>query len=316
MTALRLQGVLFCAIATGVACAAAAGAALALDGAAGLLPLAALILLLGVPHGALDTLFAEELHGVHGLRGWCGFALAYLGAALLVLLVWQAAPTWSLAGFLLLSALHFSGDPARGTGFASRLLYGGALIVLPAQLHGSELARLFAFLAPPQAAAALASGLHDLSGPWLLATALAAAWKARTNWLTGLEMAAAAALALLAPPLLAFTVFFCAMHSARHIVRTWHYVGGGGGAGAKAGGKSEAGAAARLGRAAVLPMLATLVLGGTAAYCLRAQPIEAGLMQLVFVGLAALTVPHMALVEQARWSGWVNRRMTRAAPVT
>ncbi|MBC7455529.1 MAG: Brp/Blh family beta-carotene 15,15'-dioxygenase [Massilia sp.] len=304
MTALRLQGALFCAIASAVAGAAAAGVALALDGAAGLLPLAALMLLLGVPHGALDTVFAEELHGVHGLRGWFGFALAYLGAALLMVLMWQAAPPWSLAAFLLLSALHFSADPARGTGCVPRLLYGGALIVLPALRHDSEMARLFAFLVAPHAAAALASALHALSGPWLLATVLAALRQARTDWLTGLEMTAAAALALLAPPLLAFSVFFCAMHSARHIVRTWLFVG------------ARAGSAARLGRAALLPMLGTLVLGGTAAYCLRAQPIEAGLMQLVFVGLAALTVPHMALVEQARWCGWVNRRLARVAAVT
>ncbi|KAF3996894.1 Brp/Blh family beta-carotene 15,15'-dioxygenase [Glaciimonas immobilis] len=295
MTALRIQGLLFCAIAIGVAATTTAGVALAPDGAAGLL-LAAPILLLGVPHGALDTVFAEELHGVHGLRGWFRFALAYLGAALLVLLAWQYAPQLSLAGFLLLSALHFSGDLAPGTRFMARLLYGGAFILLPALLHASEMARLFAFLVSPQGAAALAGVLHELSGPWLLATAVAAACQKRTHWLTGVEMAAAAALALLAPPLLAFAVFFCIMHSARHIVRTWHYVG------------ARAESATRLGRAALLPMLGTLVLGGTAAYWMRAQPIEAGLMRLLFVGLAALTVPHMALVEQARWSGWINRR--------
>lgn len=296
MTALRIQGLLFCAIAAGVAAAGvAAGDALALafDGATGLLVLATLILLLGVPHGALDIVFAEELYGMHGLRRWCGFTLAYLSAVLLVVMIWQTMPLLFLVGFLLLSALHFSGDPAPGTRFVARLLYGGTMIVLPALLHESEMARLFSFLVAPQAATMLASFLHEISWPWLLTTALAAAWQTRTHSLTGLEMAAAAALALLTPPLLAFTVFFCTMHGARHIVRTWHYAG--------------AGSAARLGRAALLPMLGTLILGGAAAYYLRTSPLEAGLMQLVFVGLAALTVPHMALVEQVRWSGWVRR---------
>lgn len=295
MTALRVQGLLFCVIATAVA---VAGATHAFDGAAGLLlaapMLAAPIFLLGVPHGALDPVFAEELHGVQGLRGWFGFALAYLSAALLVLLAWQYAPRLSLIVFLLLSALHFSGDPAPGTRFMARLLYGGALIVLPALLHASEMARLFAFLVPAQGAVALAGVLHELSAPWLLATALVVAWTQRTYWLTGVEIAAAAALALLAPPLLAFAVFFCFMHSARHILRTWDYAG------------ARADSAARLVHAAALPMLGTLVLGSTAAYWMRAQPIEAGLMQLLFVGLAALTVPHMALVERARWYGWIK----------
>lgn len=292
MTLLRAQGLLFCVIGGGVAAGAAAGVALALDGAAVLLLLAALIFLLGVPHGALDPLFAEALYGVHGVRGWAGFVLAYLGAALLVVLLWRYAPPLFLAGFLILSALHFSGDPAPGTRPAARLLYGGAVIVLPALFHEGEMAGLFAFLVTPPAAAAQAGVLHQMSGPWLLATALTAAWQVRSNWLSGLEMAVMAALALMAPPLLGFAVFFCTMHSARHMVRTWHYVG------------ADAGAAARLGRAALLPMLGTLVLGAAAAFCWRAQPLEAALMQWLFVGLAALTVPHMALVEQARWRDW------------
>ncbi|WP_332877249.1 Brp/Blh family beta-carotene 15,15'-dioxygenase [Massilia sp. S19_KUP03_FR1] len=296
MTALRAQGLSFCAIGFAVAAVAAAGFAPAPDGAAVLFLMAALILLLGVPHGALDPVFAEELYGVRGMRGWCGFVLAYLGTALLVVLLWQYVPQLFLASFLMLSALHFSGDPARGTGVTARLLFGGAVIVLPALLHEGEMARLFACLVMPQAARAQASVLHQLSGPWLLATALTVVWQARSDWLSGLEMAATAALALLAPPLLGFAVFFCAMHSARHIVRTWHYVGAG------------AGPAARLGRTALLPMLGTLLLGAAAAYCWRAQPLEAGLIRWLFIGLAALTVPHMALVEPVRWSGWVRRR--------
>lgn len=301
MTALRAQGLFFCAIGAGVAVAAAvAGAALTLNGTAALLLMAALILLLGVPHGALDPMFAEELYGVHGLRGWCGFVLAYLGTALLVVLLWHYMPQLFLASFLLLSALHFSGDPARGTPMTARLLFGGAVIVLPALLHEAEMARLFAFLVMPQAAAAQAHVLHELSGPWLLAMALTASWQARSDWLTGLEMVAAAALAVLAPPLLGFAVFFCVMHSARHIVRTWEYIGAG------------ACPAAWFGRAALLPMLGTLLLGAAAAYCWRAQPLEAGLIQWLFIGLAALTVPHMALVEPVRWHDWVKQRAPAA----
>lgn len=296
MTALRAQGMLFCAIGASIAAVVIAGVALASDDAAVLFLLVALILLLGVPHGALDPVFAEELYGVHGTLGWCGFVLAYLGTALLVVLLWHVVPQLFLSSFLLLSALHFSGDPARGTPVTARLLFGGAVIVLPALLHEDEMGRLFAFLVLPQAGAAQASVLHDLSWPWLLATVLMAAWQARRDWLTCLEMLVAAALALLAPPLLGFAVFFCVMHSARHIVRTWHYVG------------ASVGQAARLGRAMLLPTLGTLMLGAAVAYCWRTQPLEAGLIQWLFVGLAALTVPHMALVEPVRWRGWVRRR--------
>jgi hypothetical protein len=80
------------------------------------------------------------------------------------------------------------------------------------------------------------------------------------------------------------------MHSARHILRTIEYSGE---------------ASPRILIAACLgPMAGVALLAGAAALWLRNVPIEVGLIQVVFVGLAALTVPHMGLVERIRFSGW------------
>jgi hypothetical protein len=38
--------------------------------------------------------------------------------------------------------------------------------------------------------------------------------------LTAVELGAVGVLAIVAPPLIAFVVFFCGMHSARHILRS------------------------------------------------------------------------------------------------
>ena len=97
-------------------------------------------------------------------------------------------------------------------------------------------------------------------------------------------------LAIIAPPLISFVVFFCGMHSARHILRSMEYSG-----------RSSL---PQLFTATLLPMLG--VLGGSvlAWYFLDEISLDARIIQLVFVGLAALTVPHMALVEQVRLSGW------------
>jgi hypothetical protein len=54
-------------------------------------------------------------------------------------------------------------------------------------------------------------------------------------------------------------------------------------------------------------MVTFLMLFGAALIWLRALPIETRLVQLIFVSLAALTVPHMALVERVRFSGWAAR---------
>jgi Brp/Blh family beta-carotene 15,15'-monooxygenase len=255
-----------------------------------LIPLAILIVLLGVPHGALDTVFAQRLHGVRGVAGWCVFTLAYLALMALVAGLWKVVPALFMIGFLVVSALHFSGDPVIGTPVLSRLLYGGAILILPALLHEQEMRRLFAFLIPPDTAGSLVQWLHAMSWPWLAGTLTAAAISAKKDWLTGLELLATALLALLASPLVAFVIFFCSMHSPRHILRTWRYAG--------------SVPAAQLIKASALPLLGTLIIFTAAAFSLRDLSIESAVMQLVFIGLAALTVPHMVLVEQVRFSGW------------
>lgn len=290
MKTLRIQGLVFslCAILLALT-ATAIGP---LDSRIELLVVAALIVVLGVPHGALDTIFARRLYGLHTSREWLLFGLIYLLMAAFVVGLWRFQPTLFLLGFLVISAAHFSGDPPTGTPWPARAFYGGAVIVLPAALHSVEIMRLLSLLAGDDAAALVSPVLGFLAWPWLIGLLLFAAYLARRDWLTALEMGSVGLLAVLAPPLFSFVVFFCGMHSARHIIRTIDYSG-----------RSSLGLI--LG-AALLPMLGVLVASAAAWYFLSSTSLDARIIQLVFVGLAALTVPHMALVERVRLSGWVK----------
>lgn len=298
MSLLRLQGLVFCfgAILL-VAMAAALGQ---LSSQIELLVIASLILVLGVPHGALDTIFASQIYGIHGLRGWICFGLIYLFLSALVVGIWLLQPALFLLAFLFISAFHFSGDPVEGTPWPTRALYGGAVVILPAALHTIETARLFSLLAGEGAAELVMPWLGLLSWPWLVGLILAAIQRSRTDWLTALELFSVAALAVLAPPLLSFTLFFCAMHSARHILRTINY--------------SAQSSRLFVLAAALLPMLGVMVVSLAAWYFLQSTPLDARIVQIVFVGLAALTVPHMALVERVRLSGWVNPKKPPSVP--
>ena len=293
MTAIRRQGAAFCAAA--LLTAALSPLLAQADPAAALAVLAALILLLGVPHGALDPVFARNVpgmqRGVQGMVRWAGFWLGYLALAAGVVLLWRLAPAVFLLGFLAISAGHFSGDPAAGAPPLARMLHGGAPIVLPTLLHAGEVGRLFTLLAGADAAALVLPALHALAWPWLLGLALTAAWRARTDGLAGLELASVGMLASVAPPLPAFTVFFCGMHSPRHILRTAVYAG-------------SPLRAVLLGCAG--PMLLTALGAMAAWWWLDGVAVEARVIQLVLVGLAALTVPHMALVERVRLRGWAG----------
>jgi beta-carotene 15,15'-dioxygenase len=294
MNSIRIQGKLFSAIAMLISALSLLRIRmdLRLDQQIELIILATLIIALGVPHGALDTIFARQLYGLRTTNGWIGFTAIYVVIAMMVVGLWFIAPFLFLAGFLAISVVHFSGDLADGTSFALRLLYGGAIIVLPTLLHAEEVTQIFAFLVNRNSADLMVGLLHLLSWPWIAALLLFGVDQIQKNALVSLEVACVALLAVTAPPLIAFTVYFCSMHSARHIMRTFYY--------------SDKSSIHIMVAAAIGPMAAVMLLSFGASVALGNTPLDARLIQIVFIGLAALTVPHMALVEQVRISGWTK----------
>jgi Brp/Blh family beta-carotene 15,15'-monooxygenase len=262
-----------------------------------LIVLGVLILLLGVPHGALDTIFAHRLYGIRTPLGWIGFVALYLLLAAAVVAFWVVAPAGFLLGFLVISAAHFSGDPAEGTPLPVRILQGGGVLILPALLHEGEMGRLFALLAGQDAAGTVMPLIRLLAWIWLPCVLLTVILRARRDRLGALETGSIALLSVAAPPLVSFTLFFCGMHSARHILRTIEYSGHS--------------STRLLVGAALLPMTGVLIASGAAWHFLEGTPLDVRLVQIVFVGLAALTVPHMALIERVRISGWLKGAVTK-----
>jgi Brp/Blh family beta-carotene 15,15'-monooxygenase len=267
-----------------------------LDAQTQLAMLAPLILLLGVPHGALDIVFVRQLTSVRSAAGWGLFTIAYVTAAASVVVLWWLAPGFFLAAFLLVSMLHFSGDPEGETPALFRTLYGGAVIFCPIALHAAEVSELFASLAGVPAAQAIVSALQWAAWPWVAAIGLAAIAGAMREPARSVELVSITALLTFAPPLIGFTIFFCGMHSARHVLRTRDY--------------SSAGTLRHLSRIAAGPMLVTVAGVAIAWWLSGGKPLDVRLAQLLFVGLAALTVPHMIVVERVRFTGWMMGRST------
>ena len=100
----------------------------------------ATVILLGVPHGALDGEVAWPLLRPRFGRAWfLVFSLPYLSLSVGVLLAWRAAPEATLAAFLAVSILHFGAEEA-GPGRPLETLVRGGLPVL---LHPAAVARIF-----------------------------------------------------------------------------------------------------------------------------------------------------------------------------
>ncbi|MCA1481005.1 beta-carotene 15,15'-dioxygenase, Brp/Blh family, partial [Bradyrhizobium sp. NBAIM08] len=105
------------------------------------------IILLGVPHGALDGEVARPLLRPRWGRWWFGvFAVPYLLLAAAVLLAWRLAPEATLAGFLTLSAWHFGSEEAPGRPWEA-FVRGGLPIAAPTLLQPHATAEVLGVVA-------------------------------------------------------------------------------------------------------------------------------------------------------------------------
>lgn len=263
-----------------------------------LIILAIAVVILGLPHGALDlTLVQGTSNG-----SWlvlASSALVYLLGSVAVIAAWLMIPVPALVSFLMIALVHFGlGDTAELRGIQRALevgARGGLSTVAPLVFQPQTTLALFALLVGPGAAGTL-SAAHEAIMPlggWLWGTCLVAAvlWRVislKPGWLQAtLELVLTSAVFALLHPLAAFLLYFGFVHSIRHL--------------AELGAARFPGSANRAGRWLMLESLpftaATLVLAGFAWFAFGGSvSFDEGLIRILFWGLSALTVPHMILV--------------------
>ena len=256
------------------------------------LDLAALgaVVLIGLPHGALDGAIAIHLGFSRRMILFIRFLLLYVGMAGLVIAAWIVAPALCLLSFLVISMIHFgAGDARHGSGWvrgAEVLAHGGLVVAGISQMHRSESDVIFAYLTGGDTMLVW-QGLDMLTvivGVSLVICLAQALWHRRWRG-TALELGVLAVLFALTPPLVGFAVYFCCVHSARHV------------AAIMSGLRQHMSANAMLLQTLVFTVASWLA--GAAAIWWFAdmadpQPV---ILRVVFIGLAALTVPHMILVD-------------------
>lgn len=255
--------------------------------------IAILAAVLGMPHGALDPLVARRLGLWRGPVGFGVFNLVYTALSIAVIALWLVAPVPSLVLFLAVSAVHFGGDWMRGRSPWLRSLAGVAMLSLPAFRDEDAVADLYATLAG-EGARSVASVQAAIGLPLLVLLLGLAVLAARRAPHEALELGLVALLALTTPPLVFFIVYFCTLHSARHL---------------REGFVEEREQPRRL--TALVVVAYTVIPLAAAALFLTATAgtasLDDQLLRVVFIGLAALTVPHMALIALG------DRALRRAA---
>ena len=245
------------------------------------------VIVLGVPHGALDVEIGRTLLRPRFPHWWFPlFAVPYLLLVGFILLAWRVVPEATLAAFLLASVWHFGTEDTGGGGLPA-LAWGGLPIAVPVLLQPDATARILS----------AASGAPFESVPfWLLACSLA--------WLVPLVLAVsrmpARALMQLAalflvfaalPPLTAFALYFVAVNAPAHVTALIRHP-------SRAPRVRNAAEAWRL---AVPTTLLTIAIGA-ATWPAHSGSTAERLLAVTLQLLAALTLPHMVL------DAWLNRR--------
>ena len=257
----------------------------------------AAVLLIGVPHGGLDGAVARRVGWSDGVYAWLGFHLGYIILAALVVLLWWHWPTPSLAVFLCISGFHFGrsdiinpasvADQKVSQYWLPLIAHGGLVSIAIPSLKPGLVAPLFGILIGDEAGAALTNTITMLWTAWLLAVFAycAYAWFVPTWRKPLFSLLILLTLVFVLPPLVSFALYFCLWHSRRHTVRIWQSL------------QDETERRRSFVEATVYTLMAWISAGVFFVYF--GDSFSETLMQLTFIGLAALTIPHMLLVDIA-----------------
>jgi beta-carotene 15,15'-dioxygenase len=255
---------------------------LALDSALATQVFCGTLLIVGLPHGTFDFQILRDSANKSVMKLTMAVGL-YLALAAATYGLWVVNATAALAGFLIISIIHFEEDWRDDAASDQRFLTASipvSLISLPALSHPQDLRQIFAGLAGDIGAAALVDALI-LIAPVALCVALIAM---TSDWLRGERgRASSALLSLLAmmilPPIAGFVVFFCVVHSPRHF---------------RAGIQSLAEKGPSDWRQLVLPLTLGAGLVFMALFiALNRMTVTDTAIAATFMTLSVLTVPHM-----------------------
>jgi len=247
--------------------------------------LGVVIFLLGLPHGALDPWIAQRLGLYDSTKQKIVFLTGYLALTALVVFFWLWLPVLSLFIFLTISAWHFSGDWNTSINRPLRLCAGTLLLLMPIGFHTDTVSTIFQAL----------SGINGAKltttlslPPWLLTAAMtliAAAAAMKRQWQTSLDFLSLLGLAYFTPPLIYFTLYFCLLHSPRHLFGIFK--------------SATIAEHLSLMRMMITFTLVSLMLIGGLWWLWSALPSSTLILKLIFISLAAVTVPHMLLIFAA-----------------
>ncbi len=250
-----------------------------------------LISIIGVCHGALDHVKGSQLMKIYKVKNNFYFYSVYIFFSLLIILCWTILPLFTLIIFLLVASYHFGKEDSsvglvNNGGFKNILyLFKGSLIVFaPLFFHQEETLKIFQSLDVDIITAnenlVIFFLIISFSANIILMSQLNYNGFLLADWLTILL------LNIFLSPLVAFTLYFCFLHSVRHSFSLIYEIDK----------KNFKSGVVKFIKKAVPLTVITAILFIIAIYFLtNYYVLDEAILKVIFIGLASLTFPHILL---------------------
>lgn len=245
-----------------------------------------IISLAGLPHGAADAWLAQRVGIIRNPKDLFTFLVSYTFVAISIIFAWMISPSISLAIFLIISAWHFGDDERLGLSLFTRFCSGVIIVSSPLLLHNKEVLSLYEILIGNYANNVLDSQiiLFITSCGYLIYNTIMSCNDMRTvRNISNIMLYVI--LSCIITPILYFTIYFCCTHSFQHMSRIWDMTT----------------TKNRSKFLIAVTLLTTLVI--VFALVIYFWLISSGInfeivnIKVLFVGLAALAVPHILLID-------------------
>ena len=257
-----------------------------------------LILSIGISHGALDNYKANKLLKIYRIKNKAIFFIIYIFISVLVIFVWSLYGTFTLLAFLLVASYHFGLEDTsflhKGNSFLDQIFYlikGSLIIFAPLFFHFDETLKIFETLMLIKAFLTFLEIEHWIINFCLFLSFIGYIYFAYRNKFDDFEVLFLDMLSILIlnyifSPIIAFTVYFCFLHSIRHIISLSNELD-----------KNDFsnGVKVFIKKALPLTVVTALLYFMATFYLSKSYGLNDVIIKVIFIGLASLTFPHILL---------------------
>jgi Brp/Blh family beta-carotene 15,15'-monooxygenase len=192
-----------------------------------------LILVIGVSHGSLDHIKGKRLLKIFDIKNVLFFYVSYILLAIFIILSWVLLPAISLLLFLVVASYHFGKEDTQflttNNNLINQLLFffkGSLIILAPMFFHFDETVTIYKFLLVEDEAFYTILDYIETNKILLIGIVLSTLSSVLLfikefeikKFVIFLDYFSIIILNYYLPPLVAFTLYFCFLHSLRHTI--------------------------------------------------------------------------------------------------